>query len=225
MNFKIIISLLICQALACCIFSACDFPANSPPLYQTKAKAFLEKKGIEKSLIMRLVERGELTAAEAERLSQFDNIAVLHLLSSNHSIPQSLIKHLSHHKHFEVKTGIASNPQTPLKILHYLRTTGEYTTINDYIARNPNLPHNLLFEMNNRGEASYTSLGLNPNCPAELMNEIAKLGTEIDRAWLATNPNLTKPLILLLEDDNSKVVKAYLKTNPAYLKMIDEVQN
>ena len=124
----------------------------------------LEKNGFGEDLIIRLIERKQPSSEEVEKLSHFENIAVIHLLSSNPSIPQSLIHRFSQHKSFEVRTGIASNPKTPLNVLQVLRTPGKYTTMNDYIARNPNITSDLLWEMHRNGEARYTSLGLNPNC-------------------------------------------------------------
>lgn len=41
-------------------------------------------------------------------------------------------------------------------------------------------------------------------------------GNSVDHAWLATNPNLTKDLIIKFENSDDPVVRQYLSTNPAY---------
>ena len=189
---------------------------NEPPLYQTRARAFLEEQKIDEDVIERLVEIGPLTEEEAQKLYHSSHIAVLHLLGSNPSITESLIETLAQHPSVDVRTGVASNPSTPVQLLLSFRTPGRYTTVNDYVARNPGIPEEILWEMHANGEASYASLALNPSCPLELMERIAEEGNETDRAWLATNPNLPKEIMLQLEKDDSEVVRNYLRTNPTY---------
>lgn len=79
------------------------------------------------------------------------------------------------------------------------RTKGKYTTVNDYIARNPNVSQHILTEMFRGKEIGNLSLALNPNCPIELMWAIFDEGNSVDQAWLARNPNLPEDLRLKLK--------------------------
>jgi hypothetical protein len=201
----------------CLTLGAC----NGPPLYESRAAEFLHEHGVEEDLIQRLVNRREISADEADRLATFGNIPVLHLIASNPGTSKTLLYRLAKHSSFEVHTGIVSNPSAPLELVLSFRTPGRYTTVNDSMARNPNLPAKLLLEMYNQREIGRVSPALNPNCPPELMWRIYEEGRSTDRAWLATNPNLPAALMATLESSSDKVVKDYLKTNPSYKKRLD----
>lgn len=191
---------------------------NTPPLYQTHARNFLESKGIERGLIDRIVDIRTLQEEEALLISRFNNIAVLHLLAANPTIPQQLLEKLAATSNEEIRWGAALNPHTPLEMLLKWRTVKQYSTINEYLARNPNLPASVLREMYDNKEAGLAGIGLNPNCPSDLMGKIATHGSETDRAWLATNPNIDSQLMVRLENDPSLVVRSYLNMNPTYKK-------
>ncbi len=193
-------------------FGAC----NTPPLYQSKARAFLQRQGIPSETVEKLTLRQPLDPATAERLSRYDNVAVLHLVGANPGTPVALIERLAKHENFEVRTGVAVNPAAPLDVLLSLRTSGAYTTVNHALARNPRLPHTVLMEMYRDGEAGAGSFAMNPNCPPELMRRIAAAGDEIERAWLATNPNLPEDLARRLAEDESRLVRDHFSTNPTY---------
>jgi hypothetical protein len=194
---------------------------NGPPLYQGRAAEFLHEHGVEEELIQRLVNRREISPDEADRLAAFNNIPVLHLVASNPSTSKTLLYRLAKHSSFEVHTGIVSNPSAPLDLVLSFRTPGKYTTVNDAMARNPNLPSKLLCEMYDQREIGRVSPGLNPNCPPEIMWRIYQEGNSTDHAWLATNPNLPAALMARLESSSDKVVKDYLRTNPSYKKRLN----
>ncbi len=189
---------------------------NAPPLYEKRAREFLAKQGVSSSVIARLEERRPPTADEAAALTQYDNIAVLHLVGNNPGTPRPLLERLSKHHNFEVRTGVAYNPTTPLDLLLPLRTPGQYTTVNEHLARNPQIPQEILWEMYRNGEAQRISLGMNPNCPREIMVEIVTSGNEGERTWLAANPNLPPELMDRLEKDPSELVRKFLAQNPTY---------
>ena len=191
---------------------------NGPPLYQSRATEFLRGHGIEEDLIQRLVNRRDISSDEADRLATFSNIPVLHFVAANPSTSKALLYRLAKHSSFEVHTGLVSNPSAPLDLVLSFRTPGKYTTVNDAMARNPNLPSNLIREMYVQGEIGRVSPALNPNCPPEIMWRIYNEGSSVDRAWLATNPNLPAALMARLETSSDKVVKDYLRTNPIYKK-------
>lgn len=191
-----------------------SFGCNAPPLYEKHAREFLQQQGVSAEIISKLTQRKRLELAEAQQLAQYDNIAVLHLLGENAGTPPAIISQLAGHKNFEVRTGIAVNPNTPIELLLSLREPGKYTTLNDTLARNPQLSTAVLRDMYKNGETGYVSLSLNPNCPPDIMREIARKGNEIDRAWLAKNPNLPPDLVKQLAQDESKLVRDYLQSNP-----------
>jgi hypothetical protein len=192
------------------------FSCNEPPLYERRAREFLQKQGTPSDIIDKLTKREPLEPAVAEQLSRYGNVAVLHLIGENPGTPLTIIDTLSRHNNFEVRSGVAINPNASLDLLLHLRTPGKYTTVNGMLARNPRLPQTVLWEMHRNGEASLMSLGLNPNCPPELMREIAAKGDEIDRAWLATNPNLPEDVAQRLAQDKSQLVRNYFEMNPKY---------
>ena len=189
---------------------------NGPPLYNTRAEEFLRGKNINPDLIHRLQTRGQLTEAEADQLSSFSNIPVLHLVASNPTTPERVLVRLAKHESFEVITGLVSNPATPLYIVLKFRTPGKYTTVNDYMARNPNLPVETFKEMFQAREVGYVSPALNPNCPPEVMWRIYQEGGQIAQVWLATNPNLPSELVERIAKDNDPLVMQRLRANPVY---------
>lgn len=198
------------------VFLLAGAGCNAPPLYEKHAREFLQQQGVSAEIISRLTQRKRLAPAEVQQLAQYENVAVLHLLGANAGTPPAIISRLAGHRNFEVRTGIAVNPNTPLELLLSLREPGKYTTLNDMLARNPQLSPALLQEMYKNGETGFVSLGLNPNCPPEIMREIARKGNEIDRAWLARNPNLPPDLVQQLAQDESKLVRDYLHSSPNF---------
>ncbi|MBI5790672.1 MAG: hypothetical protein HZA63_04265 [Rhodocyclales bacterium] len=189
---------------------------NSPPLYQTRAQQFLEKKGVPQATITRLVQRQPLTAEEAARLEVFCEGAVGHLLASNPSIPPAMLLRLSLDSDVEVRWGTAYNPRTPVARLLGLRDAGKYSTMNEYLARNPALPVEVMTAMYRSGEASKLGFAMNPALPEELIRDIAASGDELARIWLAGNPSLSPELMTTLERDPIEGVRRSLEQNPAY---------
>ncbi|MCW8964571.1 MAG: hypothetical protein OQL16_12305 [Gammaproteobacteria bacterium] len=194
---------------------------NAPPLYNKNAREFLQEQGFEKDVISKLTTRQPLDAGIAEQLSQYENINVLHLLGANPGTPPYIIDRLAKHEHFEVRTGVATNPNAPLELLLSFRSKGEYTSVNNALARNPRLSPSTIWEMYENGEAGHVSFGLNPNCPPKLMRIIANEGNETARAWLATNRNLTGDVMQKLAQDESKLVRNYLARNSTYKNSLD----
>lgn len=151
--------LLLCALLASC---------NAPPLYEMGAEQFLRSKHIDESLIKRMTRRQAISSIEAEQLATFSNTPVLHLLANNPSTPENILRSLANHSHFEIHTGLVSNPATPINVVLSFRTRCKYTTVNNSMARNPNLPQGTLVETYNRGEIGKVSPALNQNYVAYL---------------------------------------------------------
>lgn len=189
---------------------------NSPPLYETRARSFLERQGVAPATITRLTERQPLAADEAARLEGFRDTAVRHLLAGNPGLAQEMILRLSADADEEVRWGAAGNPRTPPERLLALRVAGRYATMNEYLARNPALPREIIVAMYRGGEANKVAFAMNPALPEELMREIAATGSELDRIWLATNPSLPPSLMQTLEADASEGVRRSLEQNPAW---------
>lgn len=201
---------------------------NAPPMYETRAQEYLEKQGVSSSLILRLVERKPLAEHEAARLEELSsgwigqllpgnpNTAVLHLLASNPGIPAPMIARLAANRDEEVRWGVAYNPSAPVGMLLSLRTPGKYSTMNEYLARNPKIPTDVLVQMYRNREANRSGFAMNPNCPAELMREIEAQGSDLDRTWLAANPALPADLIARLACDPSTQVQRFLAQNRAF---------
>ena len=200
---------------------------NAPPMYNTRAQEYLQEQGVSNDLILRLGDRKPLTESEAVMLEEFGNkwvhllpgnpvTAVLHLLASNPSISVSMIVRLAVSRDEEVRWGVAYNRSAPVEILLRLRTPGKYSTMNEYLARNPSIPTEILLQMYRNKEASWVEFAMNPNCPVDLMREIAEQGTDMDRTWLAANPNLPPDLIARLARDPFRGVQHFLAQNRAF---------
>lgn len=191
---------------------------NAPPMYHSRAADFLKRKGVDAATIQRLVDRQALSAREIERLAGFDDVPTLHLLGSHPSAPAPLLAKLARHHNEEVRWGAASNPNTPSDLLFALRTTGSYSTMNQYLVRNPALPPAVLRDMIRAKEAQLLFVAMNPACPPDLMQEIIERGTDLERAWLAFNPGIPPEVMARLAQDPSPDVARMLKSNPAYRK-------
>lgn len=185
MPVKLPILLLMVLALASC---------NSPPLYESRAKEFLEKRDVTPDLILRLQTRSTLSEAEVNMLSTYRSIPVLHLLANNPATPLRILQGLSKHKNYEVITGLVSNPATPLETVLSFRTPGEYTTVNLAISSNPKLPLKIFQEMFQAGEIGYSSPALNPRCPPEILWKIYQRDEPFARMFLLANPHLPAEL-------------------------------
>lgn len=191
---------------------------NAPPLYESKARGFLTDKGISSTTILKLEERSPLTLEEVAMLSRFDDIATLHLLGSNPSTSREILTRLAQHRVQDVRWGAATNPNTPVDLLLKLRTPGEYSTANGYLARNPALSVEIIREMFRSKEAAWYDIAMNTACPMDLMREIIERGTETDRTWLAWNRNLPPEIVERLANDPSSDVARMLSGNPTYLR-------
>lgn len=200
---------------------------NTPPTYERDAREFLLAQGIDVTLINKLTNHEILTAAEAEHLQVYDNVAVKHLLGANLGTPQELLLTLAKHPNFEVRTGVAINPNVPLPVLLSLRVAGRYDTVNLALSRNPMLPQKLLREIYNTGEAGVNGLAENPNLPEDLMRAIDKRGDWLARATLARNPKLPRDLLdKYLADNNLSIrnnARANSQINPRYKRPQDEM--
>lgn len=193
-------------AVALVLLQAC----NEPPLYETRARNFLEGNDVPEATIERLVRRQPLSDAEVEQMASYRKvIPVLHLLGANPATPELMMRQLAEHPSFEVRTGVAGNPKAPLDLLLSLRVPGKYHTVNHYLARNPAMPHDMLMNMYRAGEATELGFAMNPNCPPELMPSLAASEHELTRYWLARNPGLPETLRRsLLQDDSERVREA-----------------
>jgi len=146
-------------------------------------------------------------------LQGYENIAVKHLLGANLGTPPELLAELATHPDSEVRTGVASNPKTPLAVLLSLRTPGRYTTVNTWLSGNPMLPQKLLREMYNTGEAGILDLAMNPNLPEDLMRAIDKKGDWLAHSKLASNPKLPRDLLDKYLADKREVVRVHAQIN------------
>ena len=198
--------------LGALLLAAC----NSPPLYETRAQRVLERHGVPQATITRLAERQPLAADEAARLEAIGDTAVRHLLASNPGIPPAMILRLSVDGDEEVRWGAAGNPRAPPERLLALRVAGRYATMNEYLARNPALPREVIVAMYRGGEANKVAFAMNPALPEDLMREIAASDKDLDRTWLAANPALPADLMQQLERDESENVRRFLAQNRAY---------
>lgn len=68
---------------------------NTPPQYERDARSFLLKRGVSSGVIRRLIRREPLYAADVDALSQYQNVAVLHLLGANPSATERILRNLS----------------------------------------------------------------------------------------------------------------------------------
>ena len=116
--------------------------------------------------------------------------AVQHLLASNTTTPETLLRQIARDERLEARTGIAKNPCAPLDLLLALHTPRQYTTENSALATTPAMPPHLLREMFDGEEAVRTSFALNPSTSPDILERIAVEGSDVDRAWLTTNPRL-----------------------------------
>jgi hypothetical protein len=197
---------------------------NSPPLYESKARRFLESRKVPSETIEKLVTRQPLETSEVTRLMQFTDIAVLHLVGSNPGTSEELLRRLAQHRNLEVRTGVAGNANAPLELLLRLRVKGRYDTVNEYLASNPKIPSEVLLDMKRRNEAGYGSFARNSNCPREVMGEILRKGSEIEKAWLAANPNLSDEHAQRLSKEPSNIIRNYLAQNPRHGHLVKDGQ-
>jgi len=189
---------------------------NSPPLYQKYAREYLLEERVDEDVIGKLTGKKPLSKSELQELSGFDNISVLHLLASNPSITEEMFNKFSKMGVDDIKTGLASNSKLSIERILSFRNKGKYSTVNGYVASNSNVPSEILSEMYKNKEALNVNFAINPNCPESVMASIYKNGNDIDKAWLATNPNLPADLFNKLKNSKSKIIANYAKINPQY---------
>ena len=205
-------------ATATIAMSGCSF--NTPPLYHQRAESYLNIWRVSPVTIKKLINGhlpgNSLTEREARDLSRSWSVPVLHLVGANPGTPPDILKKLASHGNFEVRTGVAGNANAPLDLLLSLRTIGQYTTVNHYLAGNAAIPQQVLEEMYRNGEAGPVAFAINANLPVQIMAKIAHSEDLLARTHLAANPGLPEDLKDLLEKDSSESVRAYLATNPTY---------
>ncbi len=187
-------------------------------MYHSRAEAFLTRQGVQSATILHLSEQRPLSDQDIARLARFDDVATLHLLASHPSTPPTILVRLARHRNEEIRWGAATNSNTPLDILLQMRTVGRYSTMNEYLVRNPALPEELIREMLQRKEVLLVSVAMNPACPLDLMRQIAEHGQDMEKTWLAWNRNIPPEIIARLALDPSPNVARMLAGNPAYRK-------
>ena len=200
---------------------------NAPPMYGRDAREFLRNQGVEAALIEKLTNYEILTGADVAQLQGYDNVAVKHLLGANLGTPPELLTALANHPNFEVRTGVAANPKTPMAVLLSLRVPRRYDTVNLALSSNPMLPQKLLREMYNTGEADVYGLARNPNLPEDLMRAIDKKGDWLAHSALARNPSLPRDLLDKYLASDTPAVRAgagsNAQINPRYKRPQDDM--
>lgn len=194
-------------------------PANSPPLFHTRAKAFLASRGVAPELADKLVNEQPLAPDEALQLVAFDDPATLHLVAANAGTPAEWVARLAEHRSEEVRWGAATNAKLTPDAQSRLRTPGRYSTMNSYLARNPALPAELIRTMYRTNEASAASIAMNPSCPPDVVDDILANQPEDVRIWLAWNRGLSADVFDRLERDPSDGVARMLRANPSYERL------
>lgn len=188
---------------------------NSYPAYRSRARDYLMQRNVSSVTIQRLVNYQPLNRDETDLLGKCYYVPVLHLLGANPGTPPDVLAVLATNTNVEIRTGVAGNRSTPLSVLLSLRSLHEYSTVNNYLARNAAIPPAILEEMHANGEADLGEFGFNENCPRSIMEEIVSRGSEIDKAGLAMNPSLPRDLMERL-DKESELVRSHLRRNPNY---------
>ena len=191
---------------------------NTPPLYESRAEAFLERQGVAEVSIEKLKARQPLEPDEARQLGQYKDTATLFLLASNEGTPAEIVERLASSEDVEVRWGAATNPNLSAETMNRLRTPGKYSTINGYLARNPALPLEVLRAMYRSGEATKQDVAMNPSCPPDLVDAILAEQPAGVRQYLSTNRGLGPAAWTRLEKDPSPSVVKMLQHNRAYVR-------
>jgi hypothetical protein len=199
------------------VFLCASCTPNSPPMYHSRAKAFLEAKGVAPDVVAKIFDERPLADDEARALSAFDDAATLHLLGANPGTPADLVATLAMHRSEEVRWGAATHPKLPPATMVALRTSGKYSTMNDYLARNPALPTQVIREMYWGKQALPASVAMNPSCPMDIVSDILENQPEHVRVWLAWNRGLDSETLARLDRDPAQGVARMLKANPTYV--------
>ncbi len=207
------------------LLTGCTF--NAPPMYERNAREFLQAQGVEAGLIEKLTSHAILTGAEVAQLQGYDNVGVQHLIGENLGTPRELLAALANHPDFEVRTGVAANPKTPMAVLLSLRVPRRYDTVNWALSSNPMLPQKLLREIYNTGEADVYGLASNPNLPEDLMRAIDNKGDWLAQSTLARNPHLPRDLLDKYLASDTPAVRGGAQSNaqidPRYKRPQDDM--
>lgn len=191
---------------------------NTPPLYESRARAYLERRGVDEAVIQWLTGGQPLRPADVQILLQYQDTATLFLLASNKSTPADIVEKLAASDDLEVRSGAARNPKLSVDTMARLRTPGKYSTMNDYLARNSSIPLDVLRAMYQSKEAGKESIAMNPSCPPDLVDAILADQPEEVRLWLSFNRGLGPAAWTRLEADPSPSVVRMLQSNPAYVR-------
>lgn len=191
---------------------------NAPPMFHTRAQAFLERQGVAPPLIAKLIDERALTEDEARSLSRYRDAPTLHLVAANAGTPADVVERLARHADEEIRWGAATNPKLSVATLLRLRTRGEYSVMNGYLARNPALPADVIREMYRSKEAPAASVAMNPSCPPDVVEDILTRQPDDVRAWLAWNRGIGPDTLARLDRDPSEGVARMLRANPSYRK-------
>lgn len=208
---------LLVASLVLWLLTAC-VPANSPPLFHSRAESFLKSRGVAHPLVRKLIDETPLSPDEARALAAYGDPATLHLVVANAGAPADLVARLAEHQNEEVRWGAATNPKLASELQARLRTPGRYSTMNSYLARNPTLPAEVIRTMYRSKEASAASIAMNPSCPPDVVNDILANQPEDVRIWLAWNRGLSGEAFERLERDPSDGVARMLRANPAFAR-------
>jgi hypothetical protein len=184
--------------------------SNGPPLFEVHAREYLENSGIDPKLISKLTDRLPISDVELVRLSKFSNASVQYLVASNPGASSEFLTNYSMALSIEGWWGLVSNGNAPQDLVLKKRQKGQYATINGYIARNPSLPKELIWEMYRGREASDYDFAVNTNLPDDLAHELIQKD-EMVRIGLAINLGISISICRHLQSDSSELVRRNLR--------------
>ena len=162
-------------------------------------------------------------------INSFNNLSVeekkcAENLAKKGLIPKFLLSQLAKHRHKDIRSLVALNPQTPSELLKQLAQDC-YGEVRKAVASNPNTPISFLKQLvNDKSYAVRQSAIENPHLPAKLLEKLASNQNYLVRESVASNPKTpTQLLEILARDDNYCVRRCAIENPSISLNLLEQL--
>ena len=153
-----------------------------------------------------------LTSTSRNRISKA-KADELYAIASNPTTDAKTLWELSDCPSIFVRSAVACNPNTPIKLLAKMVDDGTDSWTS--VPYNPNCPERLLkkiFKEHPYAKNTYIGIASNPNVSEDLLAEIIKVSDNQIRLAALDNPNVTDVIVAKLAEDRYSDVRAKAKS-------------
>ncbi len=171
-----------------------------------------------------LAYRGLIPNFALEQLARHKNKVIRSLVADNPNTPVKLLEQLVRDEDKYIRTFVADNPNIQVKLLEQL-ARDEDILVRESVARNRKTPTQLLEQLA-RDEEKFVreSVARNRKTPTQLLEQLARDEEKQVCTSVARNPNTPVNLLERFAEDEDKQVRSFVAQNPSTpVKLLEQL--